>query len=245
MPSEPAAAARRRPRRVLVMPAYNEGAHLEEVVADVVRTAPEFEVVVVDDGSLDGTAAAARAAGADVVRHPYNLGYGAALQTGYKYAHRRGAEIVVQMDADGQHDPADIRTLTEPVEEGELDLVVGSRFLGAGDYEMGWRRNLGRWLFRAVAAAFDLRITDPTSGFQAMNRKVLELYIRDFFPSDYPDVDVLIAGSRRGLAIGERPVRMGPGVRGSTLHQQLIPVRYLYGMALSIWATTPRRAEDL
>ena len=118
-----------------------------------------------------------------MLRHPFNLGYGAALQTGYKYALAAGADLVVQMDADGQHDPSLIPQLVDRVASGKCDLVIGSRFLEPGDYQMQRLRRLGRGLFRGVARMLGLSITDPTSGFQAMNRAVLELYVGDDFPN--------------------------------------------------------------
>jgi glycosyltransferase involved in cell wall biosynthesis len=228
-------------RRMLIMPAFNEADHLPSVLRTVHEAAPDLAIVVVDDGSRDDTAAIAASGGATVLRHPVNLGYGAALQTGYKFALRRGASVLVQMDADGQHDPRQIPRLLGPVERGELDLVIGSRFLGAGSYEMSAAKSLGRRLFELVARLFGLRVTDPTSGFQAMNRTVLELYARDFFPSDFPDVDVLLIAHREGLRIGETPVEMSAGLRPSTLHQGLAPLYYVYKMSLSIWAASSRR----
>ena len=229
--------------RVLVIPAYQEAARLGDVLQAVGRSGAGCEVVVVDDGSRDGTAEVAERAGAHVLRHPFNLGYGAALQTGYKYALERGAAVLVQMDADGQHDPADIPALLAAVEHGDCDLVVGSRFLGRGDYRMGALRTLGRHLFQAIARLAGLRVSDPTSGFQAMNRRVLEVYARDFFPTDYPDVDVLLAARRNGLRIGERPVQMRAGTRASTLHGGLRSVYYVYKMLLSTWTAARRRGD--
>jgi len=225
-------------KRVILIPAYNEAARLPDVLRKVAERAPGFEVVVVDDGSRDATAAVAARGNARVLRHPFNLGYGAALQTGYKYAWRAGAELLVQMDADGQHDPADAPALVEPVERDELDLVIGSRFLGAGDYRMGALRNTGRALFQAIVRFFGLCVTDPTSGFQAMNRGVLELYLGDAFPTDYPDVDVLLATHRQGLRVGERPVTMAESLRASSLHSGWAPLYYVYKMLLSVWATS-------
>lgn len=224
--------------KALVIPAFDEERRLPAVLAGVAAAAPDFVVVVVDDGSRDGTARVAREAGARVLRHPFNLGYGAALQTGYKYAIRAGASLLVQMDADGQHDPRDVPALAEPVERGEFDLAVGSRFLGPGGYEMGAARSAGRSFFRAVLRAFGLRVTDPTSGFQAMNRAVLDLYASDMFPSDYPDVDVLLCAHRHGLRVGERPVTMAPSPRASTLHSGLAPIYYVYKVMLSVWAAS-------
>ena len=229
--------------RVLVIPAYQEAERLGSVLEAVARTGVDCEVVVVDDGSRDGTGEIARGAGALVLRHPWNLGYGAALQTGYKFALERGAAFLVQMDADGQHDPADIPGLLAAVERGDCDLVVGSRFLGRGEYRMGALRTLGRRVFQAIARAAGLELSDPTSGFQAMNRRVLEVYARDFFPTDYPDLYVLLAAWRNGLRVGERPVRMRPGTRASRLHGGLRSVYYVYKMLLSTWTAARRRAE--
>ena len=228
--------------RLLVIPAYQEAERLGAVLEAVADAGVGCEVVVVDDGSRDDTAEVARRAGARVLRHPWNLGYGAALQTGYKYALERGAAFVVQMDADGQHDPADVPALLSAVECGDCDLVVGSRFLGRGEYRMGALRALGRRVFQAIARAAGLALSDPTSGFQAMNRRVLEVYATDFFPTDYPDLDVLLAAWRHGLRIGERPVRMRPGTRASTLHGGLRSIYYVYKMLLSTWTAVRRRA---
>ena len=229
--------------RVIVIPAYQEEARLGAVLEAVANANLGCEVVVVDDGSRDATATVAARGGARVLRHPFNLGYGAALQTGYKYALERGASLLVQMDADGQHDPAELAELLGAVERGDADLVVGSRFLGRGSYQMGALRTLGRRLFQGIARLAGLAVSDPTSGFQAMNRRVLEVYARDFFPTDYPDVDVLLAAWRNGLRVAERPVRMHAGSRASTLHGGLRSVYYVYKMLLSTWTAARRRAE--
>ncbi|HEY5658012.1 MAG TPA: glycosyltransferase family 2 protein [Myxococcota bacterium] len=225
-------------RRAILIPAFDEASRLGDVLRALSERAPGFDVIVVDDGSGDATAEVAAAAGARVLRHSFNLGYGAALQTGYKYAWRTGVELLIQLDADGQHDPADATALLEPVERGELDLVIGSRFLGGDTYRMGALRSVGRALFQSLLRAFGLRVTDPTSGFQAMNRAVLELYTADAFPIDYPDVDVLLAAHRQGLRVGERPVTMAQSARPSSLHSGWAPVYYVYKMMLSVWAAS-------
>lgn len=223
-------------RPAIVIPAFNEEASLPGLLAELARVLPAYERVVVDDGSRDRTAAVAAAAGATVLRHPYNLGYGAAIQTGYKHALGAGAPWVVQMDADGQHLPAEVAALAAPVAGGECDVVLGSRFLEPSGYEMGAARSLGRDLFRAVARRAGLTVTDPTSGFQALSQRALRCYAGDWFPSDYPDVDVLLAATRAGLRIREIPVQMAAGVRPSTLHSGWKPLYYVYKMLLSIWA---------
>jgi glycosyltransferase involved in cell wall biosynthesis len=226
-----------------IVPAYNEAASIGRVVGELRERAAEFDVLVVDDGSTDETAARAEAAGAKVLRHPFNLGYGAGLQTGYKYALEVGAKWVVQMDADGQHDPSDIRRLLAPLERGECDLVIGSRFLAPTGYQMGFTRTLGRRFFTGLARLFGIRVTDPTSGFQALDRKVLELYAGDAFPSDYPDVDVLVTAHRCGLRVREVGVLMHASERKSTLHGGLRSIWYVYKMLLAVWAASARGAK--
>jgi len=225
---------------LLIVPAYDEAERLPALLAELRRSLPELAVLVIDDGSHDATAAVAARAGARVVRHPFNLGYGAALQTGYKYALAHGVERLVQMDADGQHLPAEVPGLLDPLRRGDCDLVVGSRFLEPSDYRMGIVRSLGRHAFRGLARAAGLAITDPTSGFQAMNRRALALFTADWYPSDYPDVDVLVLAARAGLRLREHPVRMAAGVRPSTLHSGWKPIYYVYKMLLSMWAATGR-----
>lgn len=224
---------------MILLPAFNEAKYLPHVLAGLAEHAPSVPAVVVDDGSTDATAAVARAGGAEVVRHPFNLGYGAALQTGYKLALARGVRLVVQMDADGQHDPGQVATILEPVARDELDLAVGSRFFPGSDYRAGPARDTGRHLLRALARLFGIGLSDPTSGFQAMNRAVLALYCRDDFPFDYPDVDVLVLVRRHGLRIGERPTLMRSSVRASQLHGGFRPVYYFYRMVLALLTTSP------
>lgn len=229
-------------RPCVVLPALDEAKRLPDLIGALRAALPDYELVVIDDGSHDATAAVARASGARVVRHPFNLGYGAALQTGYKYALESGAPWVVQMDADGQHLPGEVAALVAPVARGECDVALGSRFLEPSGYQMGVLRSVGRALFARVARLAGLSVTDPTSGFQALSQRALAHYAGDWFPSDYPDVDVLLAASRAGLRIREVPVQMAPSARASTLHSGWKPFYYVYKMLLSIWAATARRS---
>jgi hypothetical protein len=123
--------------------------------------------------------------------------------------------------------------------------VIASRFAGPTDYRMGLLRSIGREAFTVVARLAGLHITDPTSGFQALNRAVLELYARDFYPSDYPDVDVLVTAHRHGLRIEERPVAMSQGERRSSLHGGLRGFYYVYKMLLSSWAASSRAPDRM
>lgn len=230
-------------RPCIVMPAFNEEARLPDLLAALQRARPDHDLVVIDDGSRDATGDVAERAGARVLRHPHNLGYGAALQTGFKWALERGAPWVVQMDADGQHLPAEVPALVARLAAGDCDIAIGSRFLAATDYEMGAVRNAGRQLIRALGRYAGVDLTDPTSGFQALNARALALYAGDWFPSDYPDVDVRIVAARAGLRICEVPVQMAPSARASTLHSGWKPVYYAYKMLLSLWAGSGKAAS--
>jgi glycosyltransferase involved in cell wall biosynthesis len=225
----------------LIIPAYNEAKNLPRVFETIEEAELEAEIVVIDDGSTDDTARTAGALGARVVRHPFNMGYGAAIQTGYMYALDHGAELLVQMDADGQHDPSQIPAMVEPIRRGECDLVIASRFLEATGYRMGWARTAGRKLFEALGRLSGVNVTDPTSGFQAMNRATMELYVRDFFPHDYPDVDVLVMASRHGLRVRECVSVMRSGLRESQLHGGIRTFYYVYKMLVSMWAASSDR----
>ena len=228
---------------IVLLPAFNEEDTLPAVLAAVRAAHTEAEIVVVDDGSSDRTAAVASAEGAVVLRHPFNLGYGAALQTGYKYALAHGEHELVQMDADGQHEADEIEGILAPLRAGEADLVIGSRFLTETGYAMGHTRNLGRRIFGLLGRISGVEVSDPTSGFQALNRRTLELYTESFFPHDYPDVDVLVMAARRGIRIREIPVRMLASPRASTLHGGTRTLYYVYKMLLSLWAASGSTKE--
>ncbi len=217
----------------MVLPAFDEAAAIGRVVESV-RREVSADVLVVDDGSTDATPIAARAAGAIVVSHATNLGYGAALQTGYRYALRRGYEGVVQLDGDGQHDPASIPRLVTAL--AEADVVVGSRFLEAGSYRPPFLRRVGMALFAWLASALARqRLTDPTSGFQAISRRALAFYAHERYPADYPDADVLAMVARSGLRLLEVPVRMLASPSGKSMHGGLLrPLYYVFRMSLAL-----------
>jgi len=231
-------------RSLLVIPAFNEQRSIAAVVDRVRATGLDLDVLVVNDGSRDQTPVLAAAHGALVVSHPFNLGYGAALQTGYKYALQNDYDYVVQMDADGQHDPAYIPTLLAPVRAGEADVVIGSRFIEASGYEMGGARTVGRVFFqRLLVWAGGPRIADPTSGLQALSKPVFRFCCSDFYPFDFPDIDVLLLLHRQGFRIREVPVTMAPSPPArKPMHAGLRAVYYPYKMLLSTFRSwlTPR-----
>lgn len=230
------------PRVLVVMPAYNEGQRIRRVAEDVARELAA-DVLVVDDGSADDTAEEARRGGAIVASHPVNLGYGAALQTGYRFALRNGYQAVIQLDADGQHDPRSIPALLAALEGA--DVVVGSRFLDGGSYRPPLVRRIGMWFFGRIASALaGRRITDATSGFQAVSRAALSFYAHERYPVDYPDADVLAMVARSGLRLAEVPVRMLPSPEGKGMHSGLLkPLYYVFRMSLALFLVPLRREK--
>ena len=225
----------------IIIPAYNEAGRIATSIAGI-RKFGNADVVVVDDGSNDDTAGEAKAAGARVIELPFNLGYGAALQTGFKYALDKGYEFAVQMDADGQHDPLSMEALISPVLRDEIDVVIGSRFLDKGNYKAPFVRRMGMYFFGIIASLFTgRRITDPTSGFQALNKKVMEFYASDAYPADYPDADVIIMLHRQGFRFKEVPVIMHNAAKRSMHGGILKPLYYIFKMMLSIFVTLLRK----
>jgi glycosyltransferase involved in cell wall biosynthesis len=226
--------AKRAPERLLiVMPAYDEAKRIRGVVESV-RVHVNADVLVVDDGSSDDTANEAHAAGAITATHAANLGYGAALQTGYRYALRHGYDAVLQLDADGQHDPASIPQLLTALQDA--DVVVGSRFLDQGSYRPPLLRRIGIRLFGRLASGLaGQRLTDPTSGFQAVSHRALVFYAHERYPADYPDADVLAMVARSGLRLVEVPVRMLASPDGKSMHTgALKQFYYVFRMFLAL-----------
>jgi glycosyltransferase involved in cell wall biosynthesis len=223
-------------RVVIIMPAHNEAQNLPQVFAELRSYVPDVDVVVIDDYSSDETANVARLWGARVVSLPCNLGYGGAVQTGFKYAVERGYDYAVMLDADGQHDPLYIPALLEPVLNGETDLAIGSRFLGSMTYSAGWLKRMGMAVFAAIATRFTRRrVTDPTSGYQAMNRKVLCFFARENYPSDYPDADTLLTLYYSGFRVQEVPVRIRERLAGVSMHSSWKVIYYIFKMLLAIF----------
>ena len=234
---------------VVIIPALNEEGTIGGVVETLRSAAPEVDVLVIDDGSSDGTARVAAAHGARILSHPFNLGYGSALQTGYKYAAASRYAFLVQMDADGQHDARDVRRLLAPLRSGVADVALGSRFSGGGNFHMGRVRRFGRaCLQRLLHLCGGPRVADPTSGFQAYTRSVFGFCTGEFYPTDFPDVDVLLTLHRHGFRIVEVPVTMAPNPPSRIpMHSGLHVLYYSYKMLLATLrsALAPRQTIDL
>ena len=226
---------------LLVIPAFNEEENLPAVLAGVRSHARGMDVLVVDDGSADGTSRIARESGARCLSLPFNLGIGGALETGYKFAYRAGYRYVVRMDGDGQHGADAIDTVLAPVKRGGADFVNGSRFLGEDSEPVtSWTRRLGIAVFSWLVSRFTgRRVTDPTSGFRAFNRKVLAAFVEEF-PTDFPEVETILYLHRRGLSAIEVPVRFRPRLGGKSSIDFWKSLYYMYKVTFALLILTVR-----
>ena len=212
---------------LIIIPAYNEEQSLPGVLQDLRSHAPVADILVVDDGSCDGTASVARESGVNVASLPYNLGIGGAMQTGFQYARNNDYDIAIQFDGDGQHIAAEISELLGPHAAGRADIVIGSRFLKRGAYRPSFFRKVGIWIFSTVLSAIlGMHVTDTTSGFRAVNRRVIEYFARAY-PEDYPEVESLVLLHRAGMTIAEVPVQMRDRTGGRS---SITPIRSAYYM---------------
>jgi len=226
-----------------VVPAYNEEATITDVVGALHRRAPQFDVLVIDDGSTDATGELAEAAGARVLRLPFNLGIGGAVQAGFKFADERGYRYMVQVDGDGQHDPGEIPRLFAAMDDHEgADMICGSRFASTTGYIAPISRRTGIHVFAFLLSRL-LRqpVTDPTSGFRLYNRRAIALFARDY-PHDYPEVEAVLMLHHHRLTMREVPVRMfqrGGGV--SSLRGSGKSFYYMVKVLLALFVGLGRR----
>lgn len=230
------------PRVLVAIPAYREEKSVGQVVSALREKYP-YDVLVVNDGSPDGTSAAARKAGAIVLDHPFNMGIGTAVQSAFLYALRRGYDAVVRVDGDGQHEVDDIPGVLAPILEGSADAVIGSRFLAGAGYQGSIPRIFGIRYFRfLVNRLTGYRVTDPTSGFFAVNRRLVEFYSYHY-PSDYPEVDTYILMHRIRARATEVPVRMYARSEGKSSITAFRAAYYMVKVTLSLFIKSIGRFE--
>lgn len=230
------------PRVLVIIPAYNEAETIAGVIGNVQRQAPDYDILVVDDGSRDNTAAIAGAfLGVRLVRLPYNLGIGGAMQTGYKYALRNGYDVAVQCDADGQHPVDRIQDLVGHVLAGSADIIIGSRYVADTGYTPSVSRRVGKSILsRVVDTIVGAGITDTTSGFRAANRNVIAAFARSY-PEDYPEAEALVLLHKAGLKAAELPVEMLPRQGGRTSISPRNAAYYMIKVGLAIFINVFRR----
>lgn len=234
-------------RLLVIVPAWNEEETLPAVLAELASAVPTADVLVVSDGSTDATAQVARAAGAQVVELPINLGVGGAMRAGYRFALRRGYDFSVQLDADGQHNPADIPRLLETMRAEGADVVIGARFAGVGTYTA---RGPRRWSMRILATTLSrvtrTRLTDATSGFKACNRRAIRLFSANY-PAEYlgDTVESLVIAARAGLTVRQVGVAMRPRAGGTPSHSPLRAAVFLGRAVFALLIALSRPTEPL
>ena len=230
-------------RDLVIIPAHNEQATVGQVVRRVPEHLAGAGIIVVDDGSTDATGRVAREAGSCVLSLPVNLGMGGAMQTGYLYAAKRGYDVAIQIDGDGQHDPSQAGALIDVVRSGRADMAIGSRYLAQRRKGSSFLRRLGNaFLARYLSLVTRSRITDPTSGFRAVNRRVIEFYACEY-PTDYPEPEAIAVLWRNGFRVVEVPVTMRERQGGRSSIDALRACYYMIKVPLAIAVGLLRRRE--
>ncbi|WP_101523947.1 glycosyltransferase family 2 protein [Nocardioides houyundeii] len=236
-------------RVLVIVPAWNEEESIGDTVTEIRACVPWADLLVVDDGSSDGTRGAAENAGATVCQLPFNLGVGGAMRTGYRYALRHGYDVAVQIDADGQHDPRSLLSLLEPL--GESDIVIGARFASKDDpYKV---RGPRRWAMVLLATVLSrmagTRLTDVTSGYRVCNRRAITVFAAHY-PAEYlgDTVESLVIANRAGCTVTQVPVTMRPRAGGRASHSPVRAAIYLFrafvALSLALVRKWPAQFED-
>jgi glycosyltransferase involved in cell wall biosynthesis len=234
----------RNPDTLVIMPAWNESEAIGNTIREVFEFGPPCDVLVVDDGSRDKTAIVAREAGATVLQLPFNMGVGGAMRTGFKYAKNHGYSRVIQVDADGQHDPRDIKAVLDGLQHA--DIAIGARFADKGNYTVRgprkWAMKVLAWTISRIAGT---PLTDVTSGFRAANTKAIRQYV-DHYPAEYlgDTIDSLVVAIRSGCTVKQVAVSMRARQGGTPSHDPMKAAIYLgrSGMAL-LFALTRKKTE--
>jgi len=220
---------------LVIVPAFNEAGAIAEVVGSVHKHVPGVPVLVIDDGSVDETAAKARCAGAEVLPLPHHLGLGGCVQAGYKLAFELGFEYVIRVDGDGQHDARDILRVLDKLKTSGCEMVIGSRFLNSSGIQTGVARWLGICLFRLVLRPIlGKPVRDPTSGFVGVNRRALQVFSRSF-PLEYPEIETLVVLQRRKFRFEEVPCQMRPRLAGRSSITAFKSLYYITHVLLGVF----------
>ena len=222
-------------KTLVIIPAFNEEGSIKRVIEGVRITLPQSTILVVNDGSMDFTSEIAKRKGAMVIDLPFNLGIGGAMQAGFRYAFEKGYDIAVQVDADGQHDAKEIPRLLHALAGRKADMVIGSRFLGDSEFKSSMMRRVGISIFsHVISMIVGQKITDPTSGFRAVNRRVIQLFASDY-PQDYPEPEAMILLHQCRLKMAEVPVEMSERYAGESSITKIRSIYYMVKVLLAIF----------
>lgn len=221
-------------KKLIIIPAYNESASIKQTVEEIQKKAQDFDYVVINDCSTDNTRQICEENGFNIINLPINLGIGGAVQTGYRYGYREGYDVAVQVDGDGQHDPEFLSKMADYLEQQQLDMVIGSRFIEKQGFQSSGTRRIGIKYFTGLIKLFTgTTITDPTSGLRMANRDVMKIFAYDY-PKDYPEPESVVAILRQGKKVKEIPVVMrerNGGVSSISLKKS---VYYMIKVSLAI-----------
>lgn len=223
-------------KTIFVIPAYNEEKHIGNVIRDIQENMPEADIVITNDCSTDNTRQIIEEMGVTCLSNPYNMGYAASIQTDIKYAYENDYDYVIQFDADGQHLASEAKKLVETIKKTNADIVIGSRFLVLTDYNHSFFRKVGTKIFQIMIKVFcKKKITDPTSGFQILNKRVINRYATTGKYPEFPDANLIIEMLLDGFKIEEVPVKMKENDEGKSMHGGIIkPIKYMIDVTYSI-----------
>lgn len=219
---------------LIIIPAYNERDNILRVIRALEETKLPYDYLVINDCSRDDTLEILKKAGANYLSNPINLGIGGTVQTGYCYARDHGYDIAVQMDGDGQHNPAYLKDLVTPIERGEADVVIGSRFIKKEGFQSSPLRRVGiTWLSFLIRLTTGQSVADVTSGFRAVGRKYIELFAQDY-AQDYPEPEAIVTGACHGARTLEVPVIMNERTGGKSSIWGLKSLYYMVKVSTAI-----------
>jgi hypothetical protein len=229
-------------RLLVIIPAYNEADSIAGVIDDI-RANTDADIVVVNDGSIDGTAKITLEKGAELLNMPFNLGIGSTMQTGFKFAFNQGYDIAVQVDGDGQHDAAEVAQLIQPLLDGDSDMVLGSRYLEKNGYSGTAGRRLGTAIFsRILSLMLRQKLTDATSGFRAINASIIKQFAHEY-PRDYPEVEALLQVHMSRFRIKEIPVKMRERDGGQSSINAFRSIYYMVKVLLALLVLMSRKRD--
>ncbi|MBQ6886185.1 MAG: glycosyltransferase family 2 protein [Lachnospiraceae bacterium] len=221
-------------KTLIIVPAYNESDNIENVINNIVLNYPQYDYIIINDGSLDNTKEICRKTNFSILNLPINLGIGGAVQTGYKYAYENGYDYAVQIDGDGQHDVAFVKQMIQMLEQSEADIVIGSRFIDKKGFQSSGTRRFGIKVLSAwIKMCTGVMVKDVTSGFRAVNRKFIEVYSKDY-PSDYPEPEAIVTGIMYGGKLKEVPVIMKERAGGESSIKFWNSIYYMIKVTLAI-----------
>lgn len=231
-------------KTVIIIPAYNEAGNIENVIKDIRENFPEADHIVINDCSTDNTVEVLRRIGANYISLPVNLGIGGGVQTGYIYARDAGYDIAVQFDGDGQHDAGYLKSLIAPLENGEADIAIGSRFIEKEGFQSTAMRRFGiSFLSGLIRNMCGVSVRDVTSGMRAANRKMIELFAQNY-AQDYPEPEAILQAGLAGARIVEVPVRMRDRMSGESSISPAKSVYYMIKVTLAIMLSGMFRKKE-